>query len=96
MTRHHYAISALGCQRKLFRKETSGGLAKCLLFSQADVHHFQGIHCVYSLSPSSIFTSEKKQWNLGQIERVPHQMNLSVDASEFFAYWKKPLEKSSL
>ena len=51
MTRHHYEISALGRQRKSFRKETSGGIAKGRLFSQADVHHFQGIHGVYSLSP---------------------------------------------
>ena len=44
VTRHHYGISALGRQRKSFRKETSGGVAKCRLFAQADVHHFQDIH----------------------------------------------------
>ena len=47
--RHHYGISALDRQRKSFRKETSGGVAKCRLFSQADVHHFQGIHAVFIL-----------------------------------------------
>ena len=52
MTRHHYEISALGRQWKSFCKKTSGGVAKCRLFSQADVHHFQGIHGVFSLSPS--------------------------------------------
>ena len=51
VTRHHYEISALGRQRKSFRKETSDGITKGRLFSQADVHHFQGIHGVYSLSP---------------------------------------------
>ena len=82
MTRHHYGISALGRQRK------------CRLFSQADVHHFQAIHGVYSLSPPWIFASEKKEWNLGQIERVLHQINLSVDASEIFWLLEKALRES--
>ena len=93
MTRHHYGISALGHQRKSFRNETSGGVAKWRLFSEADVHHFQGIHGVCSLSPSSIFASEKKEWNLGQIERVLYQINLSVDASEIFWLLEKALRE---
>ena len=93
LTRNHYGISALGRQRKSFRNETSGGVAKCRLFSEADVHHFQDIHGVYSLSPSWIFASEKKEWNLGQIERVLHQINLSVDASEIFWLLEKALRE---
>ena len=48
VTRHQYGISALVSQTS-FREETSGGEAKCRLFSQVDTVKFR------KLAPGLIF-----------------------------------------